>query len=81
MYYVYIIKSTTATENHFYVGYTNNLGMRLKQHNSSTSFHTKKYGPWELIFCAAFQNKIKAIEFEKYLKSHSGRIFMQKRLF
>lgn len=54
--------------------------MRLEQHNSGTSFHTKKYGPWELIFYAVFQNKLKAIEFEKYLKSHSGRIFMQKRL-
>ena len=79
MYYVYIIKSISESDN-FYVGYTNNLNIRLKQHNSGTSFHTKKYESWELIFYAVFQDKLKAIEFEKYLKSHSGRIFMQKRL-
>lgn len=27
----------------------------------------------------AFDNKEKAIEFEKYLKSHSGRVFARKR--
>ena len=79
MYYVYIIKSIALPDN-FYIGYTSNLNMRLKQHNFGTSFHTKKYGAWELTFYAVFQNKLKAIEFEKYLKSHSGRIFMQKRL-
>lgn len=78
MYYAYIIKATES-EN-YYVGYTNNLSSRLKQHNSGTSFHTKKYEKWELIFYAVFVDKIKAIEFEKYLKSHSGRIFMRKRL-
>jgi len=79
MYYVYIIKATESES--YYVGYTNNLSARLKQHNSGASFHTKKHESWELIFYAVFLKKIRAIEFETYLKSHSGRIFMQKRLF
>lgn len=79
MYYVYIIKAVAISDN-FYIGYTNNLNMRLKQHNSGLSFLTKKYESWDLILYAVFQNKLKALEFEKYLKSHSGRIFMQKRL-
>lgn len=36
--------------------------------------------PVELIFYCAFKNKYTAFDFEKYLKSGSGRAFMQKRL-
>ncbi len=79
MYYVYIIKSITKTDN-YYVGYTNNLSLRLKQHNNGSSTHTGKFGLWDLVFYAVFPNKMKAINFEKYLKSHSGRTFMHKRL-
>ena len=78
MYYVYIIQSIDKLN--WYIGYTNNLNMRLKQHNSGTSFHIKKHGSWGVVFYAVFQNKLKAIEFEKYLKSHSGRIFIKKRI-
>lgn len=79
MYYVYIIKSTKETDN-YYVGYTQNLSLRLKQHNTGNSTHTSKFEDWSLVFYAVFPNKLKALDFEKYLKSHSGRIFMQKRL-
>jgi len=63
-----------------YVGFTQDLKKRLANHNSGTTEHTKKYLPWELIMYLAFSNKIKALEFEKYLKSHSGRAFRDKRL-
>ncbi|MDX2095626.1 MAG: GIY-YIG nuclease family protein, partial [Alphaproteobacteria bacterium] len=36
--------------------------------------------PWELVWYCAFPDKYKALEFEKYLKSHSGRAFANKRL-
>jgi putative endonuclease len=41
---------------------------------------TKLLLPVQLIFYCAFKDKYKAFEFEKYLKSGSGRAFMQKRL-
>jgi hypothetical protein len=37
--------------------------------------------PVEFVFYCAFENKYKAFEFEKYLKSGSGRALMQKDYF
>ena len=36
--------------------------------------------PWKLIFFLAFQDKQTALSFEAYLKSHSGKAFLHKRL-
>jgi hypothetical protein len=41
---------------------------------------TAKYKPWDLITCQAFNDRSKALSFEKYLKSHSGKAFANKRL-
>jgi putative endonuclease len=35
---------------------------------------------WQLTWYCAFPDKYKALAFEKYLKSHSGRAFANKRL-
>ena len=79
MHFVYIIKSINFSDK-FYVGYTLDVESRLKTHNNGGSIYTQEHKPWELVFYCAFQNKTKALNFEKYLKSHSGRIFLQKRL-
>jgi putative endonuclease len=79
MYYVYIIKSIRFPEI-IYVGFTSNVSFRLKTHNNGGSIYTKEYKPWELLFNCCFSDKLKAIAFEKYLKSHSGKAFLQKRL-
>ena len=39
----------------------------------------QKYKPWVLHVYFAFHEKDKALEFETYLKSHSGRAFAKKR--
>ena len=79
MYYVYFIRSQNFTEQ-TYIGYTNNLKRRLNEHNFGYSAFTEKFKPWELIFFAAFNNENQALNFEKYLKSGSGREFLKKRL-
>jgi predicted GIY-YIG superfamily endonuclease len=63
-----------------YVGHTTDLKKRLYNHNSGTTDYTAKFRPWKLITYLAFDSEIKAIEFERYLKSHSGRAFRDKRL-
>lgn len=78
MFYVYIIKSLKIDEK--YTGYTKNLSSRLEKHNKGDIPHTRKFRPWKIIFYAAFKTKEKAINFEKYLKSHSGIAFKNKRL-
>lgn len=78
MYYVYLIKSVNFPET-FYVGYTTNFEQRLETHNSGGSIHTKKDRPWELVVCMMFKDMNTAKEFEVYLKSQSGRAFLNKR--
>ena len=78
MHYVYIIKSIKFPEE-LYIGYTLDVQSRLVKHNQRGSVYTKDYVPWALMFYCAFPDKHLALEFEKYLKSHSGRAFMQKR--
>ena len=79
MWYVYIIRSTTAPEQD-YIGASSDLKQRMADHTDGKSSHTAKFVPWELVWYSAFPDKYKALEFEKYLKSHSGRAFARKRL-
>ena len=79
MFYVYILTSIVDPNRH-YTGFTEDLGARLKKHNSGAVSFTSKYKPWRLETYVAFTDRKKAIAFEKYLKSGSGRAFAKKRL-
>ena len=79
MWYVYIIRSINFPEQE-YTGATEDPKQRLADHNAGRSAHTSKFKPWKLVWYCAFPDKYKALEFEKYLKSHSGRAFAKKRL-
>jgi len=78
-YYVYILQSE-IDQKRFYTGFTENLDSRLKSHNSGGCQHTSKYRPWCIKTAVAFSDHQKALDFEKYLKSPSGRAFAKKRL-
>ena len=79
MYFVYIIRSTSHP-NQVYVGFTEDVPARLKKHNEGGNVSTAPYCPWKLIFYCAFEDKGRALAFETYLKSHSGKAFATKRL-
>jgi putative endonuclease len=79
MWYVYILRSINFPEQE-YIGATADLKRRLPEHNAGRSTHTAKFKPWQLVWYCAFPDKFKALAFEKYLKSHSGRAFAKKRL-
>ena len=77
MFYVYLLRSIkypTKT----YVGYTINIKERFADHNSGESIYSAKYKPWQMEVYFVFREESKAIEFEKYLKSGSGRSFAKK---
>ena len=76
--YVYILKSVNDPSRH-YTGLTQNLQLRLKDHNCGKVPHTKKFKPWILETAIAFRSREKASAFEHYLKSKSGRAFAKKR--
>ena len=80
MYFVYILTSLNE-KNRSYVGLTQNIARRVNEHNTKQFNYTKKFAPWKLCAYIAFENKILAKNFEKYLKSGSGFAFLKKRFF
>jgi putative endonuclease len=76
--YVYILQSLDSE--HFYVGITDDLRKRLARHNAGDVPHTSKFKPWRVNTYVGFSDEKRAVEFEQYLKSPSGRAFARKRL-
>jgi putative endonuclease len=52
----------------------------MAEHNAGKVFHTSKYIPWKIKTYLAFSSEKSAFEFERYLKTASGRAFAKKRL-
>ena len=77
LHYVYILKSEEHPDRH-YTGFTDDLKERLESHNAGHCPHTSKYLPWHLMTYFAFDDRQKALDFERYLKTHSGRAFSKK---
>jgi putative endonuclease len=70
-YKVYILKSVNYQKT--YTGIAGNIIRRLKEHNSGSSFYTKKYKPWKLIYSEDCKDRNAARLREKYFKSCVGR--------
>jgi len=78
MYYVYILTSLKAKDR-FYIGLTNNLERRLKEHDDPKDDNYRyRYRPWKLEAYVVFQNHAAAKKFESYLKTSSGRTFLKR---
>ncbi len=61
-----------------YVGCTNDLRERIERHKNGNVPATESLLPIAPVAYFAFSNKYTAFNFEKYLKSGSGRAFMKK---
>jgi len=77
--YVYILQSQSAAE-HFYIGLTEDLHSRLKKHNAGEVPYTSTFRPWRIKTAIAFTDKERAVHFERYLKTTSGRAFSKRLL-
>lgn len=73
MHYVYLLQSE-ADPRQRYVGSTDDLKLRLQQHNAGESPHTAKFRPWKLHAYFAFEEKNLAADFEQYLIRLRSRI-------
>ena len=78
MYYVYLL---ICSDSKTYIGCTNNLRDRITRHEEGYISATKGRLPVKLVAYFAFRNKYSAYDFEKYLKSGSGRAFIRKHKF
>ena len=77
MYSVYVLKSIKYLNR--YVGSTENVSKRIRQHNKGRSKYTKSRGPWELICQEDFKTRAEAVNREKFLKSGQGRKFLDEK--
>ena len=74
-YTVYAIKSLSG--NYIYVGMSNNVVRRVKEHNAGYNKTTKPYLPYKLIYTESFPNRKAARQKEKYLKGGSGKKYLK----
>jgi putative endonuclease len=74
------IRQSESNVGRFYVGLTDDLQARLQKHNHGGVPHTAKFCPWHIKTAIAFSGRERAAEFERYLKTASGRVFAKKRL-
>ncbi len=77
MYYVYIL---LCSDGKYYVGFSTDYNKRINYHKKGLSFSISYRLPFKVKWVGAFDEKEKAIKFEKYLKSGSGIAFKLKRL-
>ena len=73
-FYVYVLKSKKDGE--FYIGSTNDLRRRFKEHNDGKVFSTKSHIPFEIIYYEAYKKEEDARRRESNLKLRS-RAFAQ----
>lgn len=76
--YTYVLKS--VKNGNLYIGYTNDLVKRVKEHNRGLNISTKPYLPWKLIYYEACLNLKDARRREIYFKKTQGRRLLRCRL-
>ena len=75
--FVYVLKNVGRPHS-FYVGLSADVAARLNDHNEGRCRHTAARRPWQLHLVIAFSDEARAVRFERYLKSGSGRAFAQR---
>ena len=79
MWYVYVIKS--LKNERLYVGSTNDIKRRPKEHNDGVGGkYTKDNRPFKWVFYEAFLNKKDAMKDELFFKTGYGREVLKTKL-
>ena len=69
----------SESDHGLYIGYSANLRRRLSEHKAGLAFATSYRGPWSLIYYEAYVEAEDALGRERFLKSGSGRRYLQKQ--
>ena len=75
--FVYVLRNSDQKPK-FYVGLSSDVAARLADHNTGRCPYTKSRRPWTLHVVIEFSDEERAICFERYLKSGSGRVFARR---
>jgi len=73
-----MLKSLSPGVKKTYVGYTNNLELRLKKHNSGKGAKSTKGYKWIVIYSKKFKTKNDAMSYEYKLKMNKN---LRKKIF
>ena len=74
MYFIYILRSVDYGTR--YIGSTESVEKRLKEHNAGKVRYTKGRKPWKLIYQEAFMSRGEARKREIFLKTGQGRQYL-----
>ncbi len=78
MFQLYILKS--LKDNSYYIGITNNLKRRFKEHNKGRVTSTKNKKPFSLYYSEIFESRSSAVKREKYFKSLKKRVAIERAI-
>ena len=73
IFHVYMLKSLNNKITKTYVGYTNNLNLRLEKHNSGKGAKSTRGYKWKIIYKKRFYDKRLAMSFEYKLKKNQKK--------
>lgn len=76
--YVYILKS--LNDGKMYIGCTDDLNRRFREHNQGKSFSTKTRGPFEIIYFEGYRDRNDAEKRERFFKTGWGRQYIKNNL-
>ena len=79
MFLTYVLESELFSKT--YVGHTDDLNRRLKEHNNGKGLYSRRYKPWVIIYKESFNSLEESVKKEKYFKSAAGRRWIKKNLF
>ena len=78
MAFVYVLKSTITGR--YYIGSTQDVSLRLSQHNSGMMRSTRAGRPWTLVYSEQLRTVADAMKRERQIKSWKNRPYMQRML-
>jgi predicted GIY-YIG superfamily endonuclease len=80
MFWVYILENPAGR---FYIGHTDNLEVRLANHNrddDDASKWTRKNGPWRLVWSEPHDSRSAAVIREREIKSMKSSKWIREKL-
>lgn len=76
-YYIYLL---VLSNKDIYTGYSENLKLRIKDHEFGKVSSTKHLRPIKLIHYEAYLKKEDAKRREKFLKTSDGKLFLKRQI-
>ena len=74
LFLVYIIFSPGLGR--YYVGSTQDLANRLREHNAGKSLSTRAGTPWELVFSKSVPSRSEAVRLERNIKARGIKCYL-----